>query len=115
MLAASVGLTAPDRRRFVTVLAVIIFFVGGWARSTFVSPDGSIVAATWWFVVLGMGLVMLIAGKPRLPAALLTLAGALFGAAHPSPTGPLSMACFLGAAIYLRAGRTTRRVRTTSC
>ena len=44
---------------------------------------------------------MFVAGKPRVPAALLTLAGVLFSASHAPPTGPLAMACFLGAAVYV--------------
>jgi len=101
MLAAAIAFTQPERRRLVAVIAVMIFFVGGWARSTFVSPDGSNIGFGWWLVVLGMRLAMLIAGAPHVTAGLLTFAAAFFGASHVTPTGPLGMACFLGAAVYV--------------
>jgi hypothetical protein len=43
---------------------------------------------------------MFLVSRPRIPAALLVLAGALFGALHPPPTGPLGAICFLAAAAY---------------
>lgn len=101
MLSTAVALTVAARRKLMAGLAFVIFFAVGWARSNFVSPDGSTIGWAWWLIVVGMGLVMLIAGKPRAPAALLTLAGALFSASHAPPTGPLAMACFLGAAAYV--------------
>jgi hypothetical protein len=101
MLSTAVAVTLADRRKVMAGLAVVIFFIGGWARSTFVSPDGSTIRLAWWLIVIGMALTMFMAGKPRTPAALLTLAGALFGASHAAPTGPLAMACFIGAALYL--------------
>jgi hypothetical protein len=100
-LSTAVALTVAARRKMVTGLAVVVFFVGGWARSTFVSPDGSTIGLPWWLIIVGMGLAMFLAGNPRVPGALLTLAGALFSASHAPPTGPLAMACFLGAVVYL--------------
>jgi hypothetical protein len=47
---------------------------------------------------------MAIFARPRAPAALLTLAGALFGATHVRPTGPMGAACFLAAAALLALG-----------
>ena len=43
---------------------------------------------------------MFLIARPRIPAALLVLTGALFGAYHPPPTGPLGAICFLAAAAY---------------
>lgn len=72
---------------------------------------GSAIGVGWWFVVLGMGLVMFIAGKPRLPGALLVLAGTLFSASHVTPTGPLAMACFIGAAVDIELAVRNGRCR----
>ena len=69
------------------------------------SADGGTISLEWWLFLIGIGLTMFIAGKPRVPSTLLTLAGALFGAAHPMPTGPLGLACFLGAAVYIEFWR----------
>jgi hypothetical protein len=110
MLATAVALTVAARRKLMAVLAFLIFFVGGWARSNFVSPDGSTIELAWWLTVFAMGLAMVIAGKPRVPGALLTLAGALFSASHAPPTGPLAMACFLGAAFYIEVVMQKREV-----
>jgi len=83
---------------------VIIFFVTGWARTNLMSPDGSTISQAWWFVLVGIGLATLSVAKPRLPALLLVLSGVLFGAAHIMPTGPLGLACFFGAALYVEFG-----------
>lgn len=102
MLAATVAFTAPERRRLVAIIAIISFPVGGWARQNiFLAADGVTITPAWWPVTAGMGLVMLAIGKPRVTGALLTLAGALFGALHVTPTGPLGAACFLAAALYI--------------
>ncbi len=101
MLAATVALTAPERRKLVAVAALLSFIVGGWARSNlFLAPDGVTITAAWWAVTLTTGLVMLLTGKPRVTGALLPLSGALFGALHVTPTGPLGAVCFLAAASY---------------
>jgi len=104
MLATAVAFTDRERRRVATVLALILFVIGGWARTQLfpASSDLSIPAA-WWLITVGMGLLMLAIVKPRIPAALLVLSGSLFGASHVTPTGPLGMLCYLGAAIYLRS------------
>jgi len=102
MLAAAVAFTAPERRRVVAIVAVLIFPVGGWARQNiFLAPDGVTITPAWWLVTFGVGLLMFALGKPRLTSGLLPLAGALFGASHVTPTGPLGSACFLGAAAYV--------------
>jgi hypothetical protein len=80
-------------------VAAVIFFVIGWARTNLMSADGGTISTAWWVVIVLIGLVTLAVGKPRLPAVLLVLAAALFGAAHPMPTGPLGLACFFGAAL----------------
>ena len=48
---------------------------------------------------------MFVLRKPRVTATLLVLSGALFGASHVAPTGPLGMLCFLGAALSLTFAR----------
>jgi hypothetical protein len=102
MLAATVAFTAPERRRVVAIVAIISFPIGGWARQNlFLAADGVTITPAWWLVTAGMGLLMLAVGKPRVTAALLTLAGALFGALHVTPTGPLGAACFLVAGLYV--------------
>ena len=102
----SVALTAPERRRILALLSILFFFVGAWARTNLMSADGGTISLAWWLVTATLSIAMLIVGKPGLPAALLGLAGALFGAAHPMPTGPLGLACFLGAALYNERQRT---------
>lgn len=104
MLSSAVALTDPDRRKTVGGVAVIMFFVGGWARSTFVSPSGTTIGLAWWLIVVGTGLVFFVVGKPRLPGAMLALSGLLFSASHTPPTGTLAMVCFLGAAVYVEIG-----------
>lgn len=102
MLAATVAFTTPDRRRLVAVIAFISFPVGGWARTNlFLASNGVTITPAWWMVTIGVGLVIFILGKPRVTGALLPLSGALFGAQHVTPTGPLGAACFLGAALYV--------------
>ena len=101
MLSAAVAFTVQERRWLVTLLSVIVFLVIGWARTNLISPDSGAISFAWWLVLIAVGLVVFIAAKPSIPAALLTLAGALFGAAHPMPTGPFGLACFLGAAICI--------------
>ena len=102
MLAATVAFTRPNRRRLVAVIALISFPIGGWARTNlFLAPDGVTITPAWWMVTIGMGLVMFLIGKPRVTGALLPLSGALFGAMHVTPTGPLGAACFFGAAAYV--------------
>jgi hypothetical protein len=97
MLSAAVAFTDADRRRLVAIVALVLFFVGGWSLTHLFLPSTQI-PLTWWLITIGMGVVMFAVGKPRIPAALLTLAGSLFGASHVTPTGPLAMLCFLGAA-----------------
>ena len=101
MLSAAVAFTAKERRWLVALLSIIVFFIIGWARTNLMSPDVGKISLAWWLVLIVVGLVMFIAGKPPIPVALLILAAALFGAAHPMPTGPLGLACFLGAAIWI--------------
>jgi hypothetical protein len=99
LLSAAVALTVRKRRWLVGSVAVVLFFVIGWARTNLMSADGGTISTGWWVVVALIGLVMLAVGEPRLPAVLLVWAAALFGAAHPMPTGPLGLACFFGAAV----------------
>ena len=102
MLAATVAFTRPDRQRLVAVIALISLPVGGWARtSLFLARDGVTITSAWWMVTIGVGLVMFLIGKPRVTGALLSLSGALFGAQHVTPTGPLGAACFWAAALYV--------------
>jgi hypothetical protein len=100
MLAAAVAVAVPKRRGLVAAVSLISFFLIGWARANLMSADGGTISTAWWLVVAVVGLTMLAISKPRMPCALLVLAAALFGAAHPMPTGPLGLACFFGAAVY---------------
>jgi hypothetical protein len=99
MISAAVAFAAPQRRRWVAILAVVLFAVGGWARTNLMSPDGGRITLAWWLVTLVMGLAMFAAARD-VACGLLMLSGALFGATHLPPTGPLGAACFLAAAIY---------------
>ncbi len=102
MIAAAVAFTFPEQRRLAAITAVVIFVIGGWARTNlFFAADGVTIRAVWWLVTLGMAAIMFALCKPRVLAALLVLAGALFGAAHTPPTGPLGVACFICAAAYV--------------
>ena len=93
------------------MLAIVFFFVGAWARTNLMSADGGTISLAWWLVTAALAIAMLIVGHPGLPAALLGLAGALFGAAHPMPTGPLGLACFLGAALCHERQGTPKKLR----
>jgi hypothetical protein len=102
MLSAAVAFTTPERRRLVAVMALIVFPIGGWARTNlFLAPDGMTITPAWWMVTIGIGLAMFLAAKPRATGTLLPLSGALFGAQHVPPTGPLGAACFCCAAWYV--------------
>jgi hypothetical protein len=106
MLGAAVALTMPERRKLAATVAVLLFPVGGWARaSLFLASDGMSIRPAWWLVTFGLALVMFLVCRPRMPAALLVLAGSLFGALHVPPTGPLGAACFLAAALWVQFGR----------
>ena len=103
MLAAAVSFSAVDARKRMAVVAVLILIVTGVARGVlFQVPGVAAIQPVWWFVTLACGVIMGLVARPRLPAALLTLAGALFGANHVTPTGPLGLGCFLAAAVLLR-------------
>jgi hypothetical protein len=87
------------------VVAVIVLGVTGWARARLFQPGGSLtITPAWWLTTVTAAVVMAIFARPRAPAALLTLAGALFGATHVRPTGPMGAACFLAAAALLELG-----------
>jgi hypothetical protein len=102
LMAAGVAFTVPERRRIVAAVTVIAFVVNGWARNNiFLAPDGVTITMAWWLVTIGTGLAMLAVGKPRVTGTMLPLAGGLFGALHVPPTGPLGVACFLCAALYV--------------
>jgi hypothetical protein len=106
MLAAAVALTDTRRRNAAAVAAIVLFAVGGWARTNiFMKPDMMTIRPEWWLVTLGMAVLMFLVARPHIPAALLVLAGALFGAFHPPPTGPLGAICFLAAAAYWEFAR----------
>jgi hypothetical protein len=47
------------------------------------------------------GLAVFSVSRPRLPVALLVLAGMLFGTRHAVPFGPLGMACFVMGVAWL--------------
>jgi len=103
MLSAAVAVTASDRRRLVAVLAVVLFFIGGWAQTNlFLPSSGLTIPSAWWLITIGMGLAIFVMGKPRITATLLVLSASLFGASHVAPTGPLGMLCFLGAAVNMQ-------------
>jgi hypothetical protein len=97
--AAAVAVTPSERRRAAAIVAVLLFAVDGRAMKLILPPADSI-PTVWWFLVAGMGLAMFAASR-RPAAALLVLAGALFGAGHVPPTGPLGAAGFLAAAALL--------------
>jgi hypothetical protein len=100
MLSTAVALNNPERRRAAAILAVVLFLVGGWARANLFPMSSDMrIPVTWWLITIGMGFAMFLIAKPHVPAALLVLSGALFGASHVYPTGPLGMLCFLGGAI----------------
>jgi hypothetical protein len=96
LLSAAVALTVRERRWLVGLASFIIFFVIGWARTNLMSGDGGTISTAWWIVLGVIGGAMLVVGKPRVLAILMVSAAVLFGAAHPMPTGPLGLACFLG-------------------
>jgi hypothetical protein len=74
MLAAAVAFTIPERRPLVATTAFALFVVTGWARgSIFQNADGMTIRSAWWLVTLGIGILMFLIGKPRVPGALLTL------------------------------------------
>ena len=102
MLAAAVAFTRPERRRLMTLLAVVIFVVDGWAQThLFPAASDMTIPLSWWVILLGMGMATFLVARPRLPTALLVLSAVLFGASHVPPTGPLGMLSFLSAAVYL--------------
>jgi hypothetical protein len=106
MLAAAVAFTVPQDRWRAGVAAVLILIVVGIARAAlFQVPGVAAIQPAWWLVTLACGVVMALVARPRVPVALLTLAGALFGATHVTPTGPLGLGCFLAAAILLQRAR----------
>jgi hypothetical protein len=73
MLAAAVALNDPGRRNAAGVAAIVLFAVGGWARTNiFLAPDGMTIRPEWWLVTLGMAVVMFLIARPRIPAALLS-------------------------------------------
>ena len=109
MLAAAVAFNPPERRRWVAVVALIVFMAGGWARTNLVQPDGMMTRA-WWLMTVGMGLLMFAVSKPRITGTLLAMAGALFGALHVPPTGPLGAFCFLGGALSVELGKRRRAI-----
>ena len=110
MLAAAAAFTHSERRRLMTVLAVVSFLIVGWAQThLFPTASNMPIPLGWWLIVLGMGVVTFLIAKPRVPTTLLVLSAALFGASHVPPTGPLGMLCFLVAAGYLNLPATHRR------
>jgi hypothetical protein len=105
MLAAAVALGAPDRRRLTAIAAVVVFGITGWARSQLFQAHGSLtIRPAWWLVTIATALLIAAVARPRAPAALLALAGSLFGATHVPPTGLMGAACFLGAAVLFERG-----------
>jgi len=102
MISAAVAFTTPERRRVAGFVAVILFLIGGWARSNlFFAADGMTITPAWWLITIGMSVAMFLVCSPHFPCAFLVLAGALFGAQHLPPTGPPGVLCFLIAAAYL--------------
>jgi hypothetical protein len=114
LLAAAVAVTSPERRRLAAMVAVVVFLAGGWARThLFGDSNGINIMPTWWLMTFVSAAAMLAVGRPGIVAAMLTLAGLLFGAAHVPPTGPLGAACLLAAAVLLEFGLpASRRARS---
>ncbi len=107
MLSVAVSFSAVDLRKRVTVFAVLILVVTGVARGVlFQVPGAAAIQPSWWIVTLASGAIMALVARPRLPTALLTLAGSLFGATHVTPTGPLGLGCFIAAAVLLGRSKT---------
>jgi len=105
MMASAVAFAAPERRRWLAILLVVLFNVDGWARNNiFQAADGISIRPEWWLLTLASGIAVFLVAKPRAVCALLVLAGLLFGAQHPRPTGPLGMLCFLVAAAIVEFG-----------
>jgi hypothetical protein len=103
MLSAAVSFCAVDARKRAGVVALLILIVTGVARGVlFQVPGAAAIQPAWWIVTLACGAIMAIVARPRLPIALLTLAGSLFGASHVTPTGPLGLGCLIAASILLR-------------
>ena len=103
MLAAAVSFSDASTRKRVAIVAVVILLVTGFARGAlFQVPGAAAIQPIWWIVTLACAAVVGLMARPALPAALLVLAGALFGANHVTPTGPLGLGCFLAAAVLLR-------------
>jgi len=106
MLASAVAVTESERRRRAGIAAALILVVIGVARAVlFQVPGVAAIQPVWWVVTLGCGVMMALVARPSVPAALLTLAGALFGATHVTPTGPLGLGCFLAAVILIERSR----------
>jgi hypothetical protein len=109
MTSAAVAFTFPKQRRLAAITGVVIFVIGGWARTDiFLAADGGTIRAAWWLVTLGMAAIMFVVCRPRALAALLLLAGAFSGAAHTPPTGPVGVACFICAAAYIEMAKRKR-------
>jgi hypothetical protein len=98
MLSASVTFTERARRRWAAPGAAIAFAVMGVAINVL-----GVGTMGWWLCAAGTGLLLFVLARPRLPAALLALSGALFGSTHVPPIGPLGLACFLIAALLCEA------------
>jgi hypothetical protein len=106
MLASAVAFAVPERRRWVLLLMIILFAVNGWARGNiFQAADGISIRPEWWLVTLTSGIAVFFVAKPRVLCTFLVLAGMLYGAQHPTPTGPLGMLCFIVAAAVAEFGK----------
>src|SRR5262249_16604795 len=105
MLSSAVAFAAPERRRWLAILMVVMFVANGWARNNiFQAADGISIRPEWWLLTLASAVAVFLLAKPRLVSTFLVLAGSLFGAQHPRPTGPLGMLCFLVAAALVEFG-----------
>ena len=76
----------------------------GHDRRLFQVHGSTDIQPVWWLVTIATAAAMAAAARPRAAPALLVLAGALFGASHVPPTGPMDAACFLVAAGLIKLG-----------
>ena len=97
MLAAAVAFAPPGRRLLVTALQLIGFAVFGWAAS----GGAAYFSPLWWVAIVFPTILVFVAARMQIVPALLTLAGMLFAVTHVPPSGPLAMAAFLAAAVWV--------------
>lgn len=107
MVMAAISFSQPRRLWITAAIGVVAAAATGWGASTFHYGTH-----LWWAIVAAIGAAALIGAWPRVPVAMLMLAGIFFGTTHVVPYGPLGMACFLIAVTLLEIER--RRTGRTS-